>query len=392
MENTAEKQLADAISKSDFDLFCSILNNGYKPIIEFYIDSCVDAGEAWAEELLKNALNDSQTLSICLFNAVGLQKIAVCDFLLRHGANPNLIVMHNMDSVQRLIAGWQYSNNQFDRICTLLLDSGANPLKRGFSVASLAQKILSFGDSTLKKHYIDILASSNQLAFRDNHDFSIIDAAKKYAKDDSIIQYIEEKMGNMPIVSKPHFVFQGGSDVSCSTRAAEQQQCDAIVMPDYSGMNDEMGNNAQVENEEEESTDWEDYCDYPFAMEVVNGSIINLSGKLQNEMREKIIHAASVTEEDLINLLLSEDSDDAFETKLGKWLWENDVDSLDGLTDLFGFRINERIFQCDGIGFLDSDCGWTAKSLLEALGYDLTENIHYGPHGHGTTGVVYLEE
>ena len=43
------------------------------------------------------------------------------------------------------------------------------------------------------------------------------------------------------------------------------------------------------EEQEEEDIDWYDYCDYAFAMEVVNGSIINLSGALQEEMRTRII-------------------------------------------------------------------------------------------------------
>ena len=43
------------------------------------------------------------------------------------------------------------------------------------------------------------------------------------------------------------------------------------------------------------------------------------------------------------------------------------------------------------IGMLRYSDGWGIKELLEDLRFPVKELIHYGPHGHGTNGVCYIE-
>jgi hypothetical protein len=139
--------------------------------------------------------------------------------------------------------------------------------------------------------------------------------------------------------------------------------------------------------EETGNIEWDNYCDYPFAMEVVNGEIISLKATLQQDLRNKLLQTSGISEDDLIAWLQGEDA----ESDVG-WLDENCSDEQDPLAEILGFNADESMFRCEDIGFLCSSYGWEAKDLLELLGYHLTEAINRGPHGHGTEGVVYLRD
>lgn len=147
----------------------------------------------------------------------------------------------------------------------------------------------------------------------------------------------------------------------------------------------------EIEDSGEESIDLCDYCDYPFAMEVVNGEIINMSGKLQKAVRRKLLDLAQVTEADLVGFLKINDLIVAENSETGKALHDTVGLGIEELSDLLGFDFGSDSFQCDGISFLGSRYGWEAKDLLEQLGYCMSDDMNYGPHGHGTAGVVYLE-
>ncbi len=80
------------------------------------------------------------------------------------------------------------------------------------------------------------------------------------------------------------------------------------------------------------------------------------------------------------------------QSAIGLWISEKALIDAESLSELLGFDFIDGAFLCEGLGFLDSNLGWDAKNLLEQLGFCLSSDIDYGPHGHGTTGVVYLPE
>ena len=66
--------------------------------------------------------------------------------------------------------------------------------KYSFDTSSLADKILTYGDNTLKKHYIGILISSNKLDYRDEDGCSIMDFISKHVTDDDLIQFMKVRL------------------------------------------------------------------------------------------------------------------------------------------------------------------------------------------------------
>ena len=141
------------------------------------------------------------------------------------------------------------------------------------------------------------------------------------------------------------------------------------------------------EIEEEEPIEWDAYCDYPFAMEVVNGEIISLTATYQNAIKEMLLANLDISEEDLIDYLmaLSEDA----ESDDDRFVPIVDCE-YEALCEALGYDEDGQKFTPSGIGFLGSSFGWEIKQLLECLNAPLEENLEYGPHGHGTTGVIFI--
>ena len=142
------------------------------------------------------------------------------------------------------------------------------------------------------------------------------------------------------------------------------------------------------ELEEEEESSLEDYYDYSFAMEVVNGEIISLTEDLQQELFKKVLSTTGLTEEELANYLVACSEDAEPEDEKYELLSNYDYDMLG---EIFGFDFEERTFEPVSFGFLDCGYGWETKKLLEDVGYFVEDNIDYGPHGHGTCGVYFIE-
>jgi len=128
----------------------------------------------------------------------------------------------------------------------------------------------------------------------------------------------------------------------------------------------------------------DDFYGYTYAMEVVNGEIISMSGNFQHKVRtalKKKLHVSDKTLQAFLSAMSAgeECEDPRFEPVADL---EYDV-----LAAALGFDGDD--FTDEGIGFLECRYGWEVNDLLESLGFKLSEKINYGPHGHGTFGVKY---
>ncbi len=151
---------------------------------------------------------------------------------------------------------------------------------------------------------------------------------------------------------------------------------------------DEVEEEDGIEEETEESLNWEDYSEYPFAMETVNGCIISMTAEMQERLRAGLLNRMKVTEAELCAYLSSEDDGKPRDNRISLIIGEEYVE----LTELLGFDADEGKFDPEGIGFLESEYGWEAKDLLQIAGFSLYEDIRYGAHGHDTNGVYYISE
>lgn len=150
----------------------------------------------------------------------------------------------------------------------------------------------------------------------------------------------------------------------------------------------ELGNfDYRYGDEEDDEVHWEDYEDYPFAMEVVNGDVISLTADMQRELAEKLAQKAGITLEELGACLLQLEEDEETENEVLSDL----VSDCGELAEVLGYDVDEQEFTFPGIGYLEASCGWDAVEVMKFLGYDLEENIRHAPFEHGTDGVVFYE-
>lgn len=145
----------------------------------------------------------------------------------------------------------------------------------------------------------------------------------------------------------------------------------------------------EEEDEDEDPIDWNDYRDFPFAMEIVNDEIISLTPEFQKEILNQILNKLQVTSEELITFLSALAGD---EMLINEKLKPISSFEYDVLAEILGFDEEEKDFSPGGIGFLDSGYGWETVELLKTLGIVLQKDIDYGTHGHDTNGVIYFAE
>ncbi len=192
--------------------------------------------------------------------------------------------------------------------------------------------------------------------------------------------------------------------------ADENESCmeflDSDEEIDYDSISYIIGMPSEIsDSAEDESEEWEDYADCPFAMEAVNGEIISLTADMQEKMKDRIIEKFGITEEELISWLVDylngdeseDDQEDESEDEpendpKAEWLDMLGGVDPDALAEILGFDLAAESFSFEDIGFLESEYGWEAKELLEELGFEIVEEIENGPHGHGTHGIVYIQD
>ena len=130
----------------------------------------------------------------------------------------------------------------------------------------------------------------------------------------------------------------------------------------------------------------DDFSGYTYAMEVVNGEIISMSGNFQHRIRTALKKKLHVSEQTLKAYLSALSEGEEYDDPRFELLADLDPDFL---PEILGYDAGENEFTGEGIGFLESRFGWETNELLESLGFQLREKINYGPHGHGTYGVKY---
>lgn len=136
------------------------------------------------------------------------------------------------------------------------------------------------------------------------------------------------------------------------------------------------------EDDVDEDIEWEDYVIYPFAMETVNGEIINLDASVQTTIKKRLLKELHVSENALCIYLDALGEDSSYEDDRFDAIFDCEYDSL---KEILGF--DGEKFAPEGIGFLESGYGWDAKELMERLGFELEEVLSSSGYG-----VVYLSE
>ena len=130
----------------------------------------------------------------------------------------------------------------------------------------------------------------------------------------------------------------------------------------------------------------EEYDDYPYIMEIVNDTIIQLDADLQGDILRRLLAKLEVTEAELAEYL-SADDDTSHADKydvLKKY-------GREALVEILGYDEDNHVFVQKEITYSDLPNGDAANDLLHDLGYTLEEDIYHGPHGHGTDGYIYIE-
>ncbi len=267
------------------------------------------------------------------------------------------------------------------RICPDCLEDQCPAFDEEEVKKATAEAYEAFRNRTIGKKTAGLIEGENYLTYEDSSEPAISYEFFVTVDGDGIITDVTRLSAQM-------LLSEGAT--SSEWRPYPIDECDYSdiadeVLEDYLIDSDEDDEEDEEDEEETGDIEWDDYCDYPFAMEVVNGEIISLKATLQIDMRSKLLQTSGISEESLIAWLLGEDAESDV-----SWLDENCCHEQDELAEILGFDAEESAFRCEDIDFLSSSYGWEAKELLELLGYPLKEAINHGPHGHGTTGVIYL--
>ena len=104
---------------------------------------------------------------------------------------------------------------------------------------------------------------------------------------------------------------------------------------------------------------WDDYCDYQFAMETVNGSILAYDQDLQLALFEKYMETHGLTEDDIIAMFDDEEAVESFDE-------EHNCSFYDDM-EAIGISVENGRFCYDDK--LETD-GYELRDLLEELGWD----------------------
>ena len=104
---------------------------------------------------------------------------------------------------------------------------------------------------------------------------------------------------------------------------------------------------------------WEDYSDYTFAMETINGSILAYDPDFQLEVFEKYMETYGLSEDDIIAMFDDEDAVESFEDEQGR-CFSDDMAALGVSVE------NDEITVED---MVDAD-GWELRELIEELGWE----------------------
>ena len=160
-------------------------------------------------------------------------------------------------------------------------------------------------------------------------------------------------------------------------------QFEELVDPDVEEDEEDM-----EPEETDEEIEWDDYDGYPFAMETWNGEVLSMTAAFKRQVIQKILSACSVTEQELAAYLQARGAGEEHPDRRLRLLDGHDCELL---TDVLDFCPEEGTFALTDIGMLRYSDGWGIKELLEDLRFPVKELIHYGPHGHGTNGVCYIE-
>ena len=174
------------IEKNDFDSFAQAIKIKI-PIASIVLDMAFAHDVLWADALIE-AGYDVRANKELLYRAAGDCNIPYVKYLLKHGADPNVIVQNGYSTMNLLGMRWEEGPKWEDMVKTIL-KNGGDPLPEQYCW-SVAKAVLQRGSKGLKKYYVDLLCEKGLLTFTTNlSDRNILEVAS-HGTDVGIQEYI----------------------------------------------------------------------------------------------------------------------------------------------------------------------------------------------------------
>lgn len=174
------------IDKNDFDSFKSAIKSEV-PSSSIVLDMAFAHDTLWADALIE-AGYDVRANKDLLYRAAGDCNIPYVKYLLKHGADPNVIVQNGYSTMNLLGMRWEEGPKWEDMVKTIL-ENGGDPLPEQYCW-SVAKAVLQRGSKGLKKYYVDLLCEKGLLTFTTNlSDRNVLEVAS-HGADVGIQEYI----------------------------------------------------------------------------------------------------------------------------------------------------------------------------------------------------------
>lgn len=130
--------------------------------------------------------------------------------------------------------------------------------------------------------------------------------------------------------------------------------------------------------------DWDEFCDYKFAVETVNNTVLAFDSDFHREVVDKVLSVIGLSESAIASKL---DDGSAEEYELPDTLSGIDTGTLQELCEVLLITSEEGIFT---LGEYEGDeCGWQVRELIESLGWDCT--FEGESWKFETNGVYYIK-
>jgi len=130
--------------------------------------------------------------------------------------------------------------------------------------------------------------------------------------------------------------------------------------------------------------DWDEFCDYKFAVETVNNTVLAFDEEFHKEIWDKVVSILGLTEAQIAKKL---ESGEAEEYELPDEISGMDTGTLQELCDVLLVTAEGDTLSLDE--YSGDECGWQLRELVESLGWDCA--FEGESWKFETNGVYYLK-
>ena len=182
------------IEEDDFGTFNRAIKSKV-PSSSTVLDMAFAHDVLWADTLIQAGYDVSANKDL-LFRAVSDVNVPYVKYLLKHGANPNVIVQNGYSTMNRLYK-FGVKGPAWDDMVKSLLKNGGDPFPEQYCW-TVAEAVFKQGSDELKKYYIDLICEKGLITFANEsirRYHSILDVAKGCVSMD-MQEYIIDRFPN----------------------------------------------------------------------------------------------------------------------------------------------------------------------------------------------------